>query len=82
MSLFADPVSWSGSMVKSWWRYWLFSAFLTIAIAYAVYESATDGWKAAGGIVIYLGGMQFFMLYAPRRLYLKLTEEDRISGAA
>ena len=82
MSLISDPVAWSGSMVKSWWRYWFFSAFLTVAIAYVAYVTATDSWKAAVGIVVYLGAMQFYMLYALRRLYLKVAGTKGIAVAA
>ena len=76
MSLFHDPIKWSGSMVSSWLRFWCFSLFFVFALAFAVYSAAFEGWRSALGITFFLAAFQLMMLYALRRLFLKASGRD------
>jgi ascorbate-specific PTS system EIIC-type component UlaA len=81
MSLFADPLKWSGSMVSSWLRFSFFAVFFVSATAFAVYSAAIDGWRSALGITFFLAYFQLMMLYALRRLYLIASGRDVEVGA-
>ncbi|MFZ6800652.1 hypothetical protein [Undibacterium sp. Di24W] len=76
MSLFQDPIRWSGFMVSSWFRFSCVSLFFVFALAFAVYSAALDGWRSALGITFFLAGFQLSMLYALRRLFLKASGRD------
>lgn len=69
MSLFTDPRSWTGSMVKTWTRFWLMGVLLALNVLLLVYAAAEGGFRtglAASASIICL---QFYFLYALRRLY-------------
>ena len=76
MSLFHDPIKWSGSIVSSWLRFWGFALFLVFALVFAVYSAAFEGWRSALGVTFFLAGFQLMMLYALRRLFLKASGRD------
>jgi len=76
MSLFNDPVGWAGSTVKTWTRFWLFSACFVAAGGFVVYQAATSGWFSAIGVAFYLAANQVMCMYAMRRMYLLLKERE------
>ena len=76
MSLFTDPLKWSGSMVSSWLRFSFFAVFFVSATAFSVYSAAVDGWRSALGIAFFLAYFQLMLLYALRRLFLIASGRD------
>ncbi|HVE89383.1 MAG TPA: hypothetical protein VNA44_06740 [Burkholderiaceae bacterium] len=69
-SLLTDPVGWSGSMVKSSFRFATFAIFFAVVLLVIVYVAEIRGWRGALGPAIFLGLFQLYLLYALRRLYL------------
>jgi hypothetical protein len=80
--LFSSPVQWSGSVVKTWMRFWLFAVAMIAVIAVVVYLAAFDGWRAALGAAIFLAMYQLMFLYAMRRMYLQITLAQESKGYA
>ena len=69
MSLFSDPRSWTGSMVKTWTRFWLIGALLALNVLLLVYAAAEDGIRSGLAASVFMISLQFYFLYALRRLY-------------
>ncbi len=68
MSLFSNPHQWAAEMVKTWPRFWLFAVFLSAVLAAIVNFAASGGWRAAWGLVLFIGMYQLGMLYALRKI--------------
>ncbi len=80
MSLFDDPIGWSGQIVKTWWHF-AFSGLIYAALVGVVLVSASDNnWRTK----VILGGMlvmyQLMYMYAMRKMYLKLTNRPKSEG--
>jgi hypothetical protein len=73
IGLFGDPIAWSGSMVRTWPRFGLFGLFFTILLAFMIFQAAHWGWRAPLGLGISLGMFQLMILYALRRLFLRVS---------
>ena len=69
MSLFSDPRSWTGSMVKTWTRFWLMGVLLALNVLLLVYAAAEGGIRSGLAASVFMIGLQFYFLYALRRLY-------------
>jgi hypothetical protein len=79
--LFSNPRGWTGHLVKSWFRFWLTWAGLTAIIAYAIFQAADSGVRSAFGLSLFIVVMQFYMLYALRRLYFEAEGKARAVNA-
>ncbi len=80
MSLFDDPVGWAGSAVRTWTRFWLFSALFIALTCYVVYQAATNGWFSAIGVALYLAANQIMFMYAMRRMYMIIRDRETRSA--
>lgn len=75
--LITDPVRWSGSMVKSTWRFSVFAIFFISLVAFTVYVAEIRGWRGALGPAIFLGSFLLYLLYALRCLYRIVADSAR-----
>jgi hypothetical protein len=82
MSLFDDPVEWSGQIVQSPIRLISYGVIFAATIAMVVYMASEGGWKSAIGLGVFLVLNQFLILYAMRRMYVKLISQAQPFGAA
>ena len=74
--IYADPIEWSGTIVKNWYRFFGFGILLAY-ITYGVIERAAErGMDSAGYGITMIVFFQFMILYALRRLYQYITTKD------
>jgi hypothetical protein len=71
-SLFTDPVGWSGSVVRTSLRFWLFGLFFIALMSSIVYEASSRGWRSAVGTAIFFVAFQLMFMYAMRRMYFMI----------
>ena len=71
-----DPLKWSGSMVSSWTRFWLFGLFYVAWLIFTVTQASTYGWRSALGPAVFLINFQLLIFYALRRLFLGASGKD------
>jgi hypothetical protein len=69
--LFTNPREWAKGAVGSWWRLAFVTAGSIGFIIYAVYAAAEDGVRLGLGVAILPSMLQFYSLYALRRMYLQ-----------
>ena len=73
MSVFHDPVAWSGSIVRTWTRFIVACCFVAAITVLLMYESANRGWTGPWGLAFFVIAQQILFLYALRRLYNLVT---------
>ena len=71
-----DPVKWSASMVSSWTRLFLFGFIFLAFLIYVAVHAAENGWRSALFVIFFLSFFQLSILYALRRLVLRVRGED------
>ncbi len=74
--LYADPVTWSGTIVKTWLRFVLFGGTLGWLTFELVTRTTEQGDNQATYGAVFLIFFQIMILYALRRLYLRIVEKD------
>lgn len=74
--LYADPVEWAGRFVKTWFHFLFWGLILTIATFGTISRAAEHGIDAVRYSKYIIVFFILMLLYALRRLYLRITDTD------
>lgn len=71
--IYADPVEWSGTIVKNWFRFFGFGLLLAYITVGVIGRAVEHGMEAARYGISMIVFFQFMILYALRRLYVHIV---------
>jgi hypothetical protein len=76
-TVFSNPINWAASAVGSRFRLCLMTFLLGFMQLFTLHVAVTDGFRAALAMALFLIWSQFLLLYAMRKMYLRIVPRPR-----